>query len=138
MIKSRPGLDPEELELYRDYSGVVVEGTGLGHLPVNSFDEHTEEHEEILELLGELAEEGIVAMSSQCLNGRVNMNVYDAGVKIQDAGVISAENMLPGVAYVKLMWALGQAESREKAVELFRENLAGEIMEREEYDGFRD
>ncbi|MDY6769331.1 MAG: Glu-tRNA(Gln) amidotransferase GatDE subunit D, partial [Candidatus Nanohaloarchaea archaeon] len=74
--------------------------------------------------------------ASQCISGRVNMNVYDAGVKIQDAGVISAETMTPETAYVKLMWALGQADSREEAEELFQENVAGEILEREEYDGF--
>ncbi|MFB6216612.1 MAG: Glu-tRNA(Gln) amidotransferase GatDE subunit D, partial [Candidatus Aenigmatarchaeota archaeon] len=68
----------------------------------------------------------------------VNMNVYDAGVKVREAGVVSAENMVPEVAYVKLMWALGQTDSEEEAKELFRENKAGEIIEREEYDVFRD
>jgi len=36
------------------------------------------------------------------------MDVYDAGLKIQDAGVIGAEDMHPELAYVKLMWSLGK------------------------------
>ncbi|MDY6773735.1 MAG: Glu-tRNA(Gln) amidotransferase subunit GatD, partial [Candidatus Nanohaloarchaea archaeon] len=136
LLKSRPGLEPEDLERQEENEGLVIEGTGLGHLPVDSFDEHTPHHEDILEVLGEIAEESLVVMASQCINGRVNMNVYEAGVKIQDAGVVSAENMTPETAYVKLMWALGQADSTEEAEELFRTNVAGEILEREEKDGF--
>ncbi|MFB6291907.1 MAG: Glu-tRNA(Gln) amidotransferase subunit GatD, partial [Candidatus Nanohaloarchaea archaeon] len=136
-LKTRPGLSVEELEFMveQDYSGVVIEGTGLGHMPVNAFDEHTESHEEILEKLEEMAEDAVVVMASQCINGRVNMNVYDAGLKIQDAGVIDAEDMHPETAYVKLMWALGQADSEEEAEELFQENVAGEITGRSMYDG---
>lgn len=136
LVKTRPGLEPEVLKFHEGRSGLVIEGTGLGHLPVNSFDEHTRHHDDILEEVGELADEMPVAMTSQTISGRVNMNVYDAGVKIQESGVISAENMTPETAYVKLMWSLGQADSREEAEELFRTNVAGEIIEREEKDGF--
>ncbi|MCJ7478599.1 MAG: Glu-tRNA(Gln) amidotransferase subunit GatD [Candidatus Nanohaloarchaeota archaeon QJJ-7] len=136
MIKSRPGIDAERIEALKVKDGLVLEGTGLGHFPVNSFDEYTEHHDDILKAIGDLAEDGIAVMTSQCINGRVNMNVYEYGVKIQERGVISAENMLTEVAYVKLMWVLGQSDSTEEAEELFRTNLAGEILDREENDGF--
>lgn len=136
LLKARPGLATSDVEHYSDRDGLVIEGTGLGHVPATSFDEHTEHHGEIVEAVKGITEEGVVAMTSQCINGRVNMNVYDPGVRIQEAGVISAGNMVPEVAYVKLMWALGQAESMEDAEQLFLENVAGEILEREEYDGF--
>ncbi|MDY6769917.1 MAG: Glu-tRNA(Gln) amidotransferase subunit GatD [Candidatus Nanohaloarchaea archaeon] len=136
LLKSRPGIDTEMLDAVQGKSGVVLEGTGLGHFPVNSFDEHTEHHDVILDRIGELAGDGVAVMTSQCINGRVNMNVYEYGVKIQDRGVIPAGTMLTEVAYVKLMWALGQADSREEAEELFQENVAGELVEREEHDGF--
>ncbi|MFB6147561.1 MAG: hypothetical protein ABEJ66_01625, partial [Candidatus Nanohaloarchaea archaeon] len=134
-VKIRPGMKVEELENLLDYEpdGVVLEGTGLGHAPVNAFDGKTQHHDEILDRLEELAGESVVAMASQCINGRVNMNVYDAGLKIQEAGVIGAEDMHPELAYVKMMWALGQAENREEAEELFLENVAGEISERSLY-----
>ncbi len=136
LLKTRPGLGPDELDRFGDSSGLVIEGTGLGHMPVNAFDDHTQHHSDVLDTLEEIAADTVVVMASQCINGRVNMNVYDAGVKIQDAGVISAETMTPETAYVKLMWVLGQADTREEAVDLFQENVAGEIVEREEYDGF--
>ena len=132
VVKSRPGMKPEELEfvLEKDYDGLVVEGTGLGHLPVNSFDDKTQHHEEILGKLGLIADEIPVVMASQCLNGRVDMNVYDAGVKIQDSGVVSAEDMHPELAYVKLAWSIGNSDSRDGALELFQKNINGEISER--------
>jgi glutamyl-tRNA(Gln) amidotransferase subunit D len=137
VLKVRPGMDPEEIGflIEQDYPGVVIEGTGLGHMPVNSFDEKTEHHERILEKIGELAEDTLVVMASQCLNGRVDMNVYDAGIKIQDAGVIEADDMHPELAYVKLMWSLGQASDLEEAKEIFHTNINGEISDRSMYGG---
>lgn len=135
IFRARPGVNPEELEHLRDRNpaGVVIEGTGLGHMPVNSFDELTESHEDILEELEKLSEDAVVVMSSQCINGRINMDVYDAGLKIQEAGVRSAGDMHPELAYVKLMWSLGNADSLEDAEDLFNRNVAGEISERSNY-----
>ena len=134
-LKVRPGMNVEELEflLDQDYDGLIIEGTGLGHMPVNSFDENTEHHQEILDKVSELAEDCLVVMTSQCINGRVDMDVYDAGLKIKDAGVIEAKDMHPELAYVKLMWSLGNSESLEEAEELFGQNIGGEVTERSLY-----
>lgn len=135
VLKTRPGMKPVEIQnlIDRDLDGVVIEGTGLGHMPVNDFDDKTQHHAEILEKLEELAEDAVVVMSSQCLNGRVDMNVYDAGLKIQEAGVYSSEDMHPELAYVKLMWSLGQAETEEDVLQLFQEDVNGEINDRTPY-----
>ena len=137
VVKSRPGMKVEELEfvLENDYDGLVIEGTGLGHLPVNSFDDKTGHHEDILDELGRIADEIPVVMASQCLNGRVNMNVYDAGVKIQNSGVVSAQSMHPELAYVKLGWSIAQTESKTEALELFSEDVNGEISKRSMING---
>ncbi len=134
-LKVRPGMETEEIEFLKeqDYSGVIIEGTGLGHMPVNSFDEKTEHHEEILEKISELAEDTVVVMASSCINGRIDMDVYDAGLKIQDAGVIQARDMHPELAYVKLMWSLGNSDTKEEAEKLFQENISGEIKDRTIY-----
>jgi glutamyl-tRNA(Gln) amidotransferase subunit D len=134
-LRIRPGMESEELEFVKkqDYDGVIVEGTGLGHMPVNAFDENTQHHEEILEELENVAEDAVVVMASQCLNGRVDMDVYSAGLKIQDEGVIGAEDMHPELAYVKLMWSLGQADDLEEAEEVFLENRNGELKKRSGY-----
>jgi glutamyl-tRNA(Gln) amidotransferase subunit D len=137
VLKVRPGMNPEEIDflINQGYDGVVIEGTGLGHMPVNAFDDKTQHHAEILEKLEELSEDTLVVLASQCLNGRVDMNVYDAGIKIQEAGVVEAEDMHPELAYVKLMWSLGQAESLNEAEEIFHSNINGEISDRSLYSG---
>lgn len=134
-LRVRPGMRPEDLEFVKeqDYDGVIIEGTGLGHMPVNAFDENTQHHVEILEKLEEIAEDAVVVMTSQCLNGRVDMDVYSAGLKIQEAGVIESEDMHPELAYVKLMWSLGQTEDLEEAREIFLENRNGELEDRSIY-----
>jgi len=103
---------------------------------VNAFDDETAHHDDILTAVGEFCDDGIMAMSSQCINGRVNMNVYESGVKLQDAGVIAAETMTPETAYVKLMWALGQTDTVDEAARLFQQNVAGEIVNREEHGAY--
>lgn len=135
VLKTRPGMKPVEIQnlIDRDLEGVVIEGTGLGHMPVNAFDDKTQHHADILEKLEKLAEDTVVVMSSQCLNGRVDMNVYDAGLKIQDAGVYSSEDMHPELAYVKLMWSLGQADDTEEALQLFQSDVNGEMNDRTPY-----
>ena len=66
-------------------------------------------------------------MTSQCIEGRICDRVYDTGRDLLDAGVVEGEDMLPGTAKVKLMWALANTES---VAETMRRPLAGEITER--------
>jgi len=71
-------------------------------------------------------------MTSQCLGGRVNLNVYDTGRDLLSAGVIPGEDMLPETALVKLMWVLGRTDDMEEVARLMASNLRGEISERRE------
>jgi glutamyl-tRNA(Gln) amidotransferase subunit D len=100
--------------------GIVIEGTGLGHVS-----------KECVDVLRDFVEGGGIAfMTSQCINGRVNMNVYETGRDLLAAGVIPLEDMLPETALVKAMWALGNSRSAEEAKRLMVENIAGEITSR--------
>jgi len=117
LVKFTPGAGPEHLEAVADSAGVVIEGTGLGHVNTGW-----------LPAIEELTAAGTpVVMTSQCLEGRVCDRVYDTGRDLLDAGVIEGEDMLPGTAKVKLMWALAHGDS---VAELMRTPLAGEIQER--------
>lgn len=69
-------------------------------------------------------------MTSQCLYGRTNLNVYNTGRDLISAGVIPGEDMLPETAYVKLMWVLAQTSDADKISEMMRTNLRGEISDR--------
>lgn len=121
-IKSFPGISEEYVEYHIDkgYKGLVIEGTGLGHVPNNLIDSFKRAQYESIPVI----------MTSQCLYGRVNMNVYSTGREILDAGVISALDMTPETTYVKLCWALGQSDDYEKVKEIMHENIAGEFSKK--------
>jgi len=117
LLKFTPGTDPELLERFRDSEGLVLEGTGLGHV-----------HTDWVPQIESLIDGGTrVVMTSQCLDGRVCDRVYDTGRDLLDAGVIEGEDMLPGTAKVKLMWALANTGS---IAETMRRPIAGELTER--------
>ena len=124
LLQYYPGMDPEAFRpLIMSSKGVVFAGSGLGH--VNS---------SFVPMLREACGKGIVvAMTSQCLNGRVNMNVYDTGRDLLAAGVVPLLDMLPETAYIKLRWALANTSSPEEAREAMVTPLAGEMGDRREF-----
>ncbi len=121
LFKAYPGVDPELLEHCVDRCrGIVLEGTGLGHVP-----------ESLLPAIERAMEEGVaVVMTTTTLYGRVDMKVYSTGRRLLNLGVIPGEDMLPEVAYVKLMHVLAIAQSSEEVRSLMLRNFAGEITER--------
>jgi glutamyl-tRNA(Gln) amidotransferase subunit D len=115
-----PGMPASAIELYQDYRGIVIAGTGLGHISSG-----------LVPAIQRLVNSGtLVVMTTQCLHGRVCDRVYDTGRDLIRAGVIEGENMLPETALVKLMWVLGNTSDHEEAGKLIRENLRGEFMQR--------
>jgi glutamyl-tRNA(Gln) amidotransferase subunit D len=115
LVKFTPGMDTALLEAAADGAdGLVIEGTGLGHVNTDWIS--------VLEDL-----DIPVVMTSQCLEGRVCDRVYDTGRDLLSAGVIEGEDMLPGTATVKLMWAIANTDD---ATDTMAEPLAGEIQQR--------
>jgi len=122
LIKFYPGSNPKIIERYVDegFRGIIFEGTGLGHVGNYCFS-----------AVRKAVENGmVVAMTSQCIWGRVGMNVYDTGRDLLAIGVLPLEDMLPETALVKLMWVLGQTRDIEEAKALLITNLAHEISPR--------
>ncbi|HIE41226.1 MAG TPA: Glu-tRNA(Gln) amidotransferase subunit GatD [Candidatus Aenigmarchaeota archaeon] len=131
IVKAYPGLDPELIDWYinKGYKGLVIEGTGLGHVNVKS--------KSLLPKIKRAISEGmIVCMTTQTIYGRVNPWVYSPARKLLDIGVIYLEDLLTETAYTKLMWVLGHTKDMEKARELMLENLAGEFNPRLEPNQF--
>ncbi|WP_436347181.1 Glu-tRNA(Gln) amidotransferase subunit GatD [Natronorubrum sp. FCH18a] len=117
LLKFTPGMDPAFLDVVEGSAGLVIEGTGLGHV-----------HTDLIPRIEELIEDGTtVVMTSQCLEGRVCDRVYDTGRDLLEAGVVEAGDTLPGTAKVKLMWALEHSDDVEEAMGT---SLAGEMQER--------
>ena len=94
--------------------GVVLAGTGLGHVGSHLHD-----------AVRTTARDSVVAMTTQCLAGSTNLNVYRNGRELGEAGVIEAGDTLPETALVKLMWLLKHRP--DSAAEGMGENLAGEL-----------
>lgn len=122
LVKFYPGINPAIMDWYVDngYKAIVLEGTGLGHVSNRFF-------EPIKRAVGKGV---VVAMASQCIWGRVNMNVYDTGRDLLALGVIPLEDMLAETATVKLMWTFGQTNDPEEAKKLLKTNIAGEFSKR--------
>jgi glutamyl-tRNA(Gln) amidotransferase subunit D len=123
-----PNMQPDIIDALVDngYRGIVIAGTGLGHVNKPLYPSLKRAHEK-----------GIaIYMTVQTLWGYVQMYVYETGREIMQLGVVPAANMLPEVAYVKLGWALGQTNDLEKVKEIMLTPIAGEITEREPYNGY--
>ena len=97
--------------------GVIVAGTGLGHVGSH-----------LHAAVRATARDSVVAMTTQCLGGSTNLNVYRNGRELGEAGVIEAGDTLPETALVKLMWLLKHRP--DSAAEGMGENLVGELGSR--------
>jgi glutamyl-tRNA(Gln) amidotransferase subunit D len=122
LIKFYPGLNPAIIDWYvsQGVKGILLEGSGLGHVSKVCFEalENAAKHNVV------------VALASQCIWGRVNMNVYDTGRDLLARGVVPLDDMFPETGLVKLMWALGQTSNPQEAKVLLKTNIAGELSAR--------
>ncbi|MCK5282452.1 MAG: Glu-tRNA(Gln) amidotransferase subunit GatD [Nanoarchaeota archaeon] len=130
LLKTHPNIDPNLFEFFtKNYKAIIIEGTGLGHAPTNLGNNNLKNYEILKRFI---KSGGIVAITSQCLFGRVHPNVYTNLRRLSDIGCIFCEDMLPETAFIKLAWLLGNYD-KEKAKELLNKNLREEITERTPY-----
>jgi glutamyl-tRNA(Gln) amidotransferase subunit D len=122
LVKFYPGLDPAIIDYYveKGVKGILLEGSGLGHVSKFCFET----------IKKAVAKGVVVALASQCIWGRVNMNVYDTGRDLLSFGVVPLDDMFPETALVKLMWVLGQTSNPKEAIALLKTNIAGEYSPR--------
>jgi len=123
-----PNMRPDIIEALIDngYKGIVIAGTGLGHV-----------NKPLYPALKKASDAGIaVYMTVQTLWGYVQMYVYDTGRDMMELGVIPAGNMLPETAYTKLGWVLAQTNDRERIKKMMLTPINDEITEREPFDGY--
>ncbi|MDE1851168.1 MAG: Glu-tRNA(Gln) amidotransferase subunit GatD [Candidatus Micrarchaeota archaeon] len=136
IVKTHPNSDPGVIEYYtgKGFKGLIIEGTGLGHVPTTT----SKKGMSWIEGIKRAIDEGVVVgITSQCINGRVNENVYRNLRTLRGAGAIFCEDMMSEVAYVKLGWLLGSMGKAE-AAGLLNKNIAGEISERRDADWFTE
>jgi len=126
LVKFYPGQTPDILDFYAlKYKGIVVEASGLGHLPVSEAG-----HNWITTLKKHIRNGLVVCAAAQTTFGRLDPWVYSNGRELMDAGVIFLEDMLAETAFVKLGWVLGHYGWKKEVRAKMLENFAGELNER--------
>ena len=128
MLYYYPGMKPDTLDALVDagYKGVIIVGTGLGHV-----------NKELYPAIERAHAKGVhMYMTLQTIWGYVHMFVYDTGRDMMAKGIIPAGNMLPEVAWVKLSWILGQTDDPEEVKEMMLTPINDEITPREPYNGY--
>ncbi len=119
LVKYYPGYNPDMLKniINAGYTAIIFEGTGLGHVGKNMY-----------QVIKMAKQKGIfMGMTSQCIDGRVKMTVYESGRDLLDLGVTPLEDMIPEVALVKAMWVTGNTEDQQRIKEIMLEPIASEF-----------
>lgn len=119
LVKYYPGYKPETLQSVIDSGckAIIFEGTGLGHIGRNMYG-----------VVQQAQKQGVfMGMTSQCLDGKVRMTVYESGRDLLSLGVVPLGNMIPEVALVKAMWAASNSSDGKEIQQMMLENIASEF-----------
>ena len=119
LVKYYPGYRADLLEkiIDMDYRAIIFEGTGLGHIGKILYGNVKKAHEKGI----------FLGMTSQCIDGRIGMTVYESGRDLLNLGIVPLENMIPEVALVKAMWVLGNSDDSEEIKKMMLENISSEL-----------
>ena len=134
LVKAYPGSLAEIIDFYasKGFKGIVIEGTGMGHVPTQTPDAK----DSWIPHIKEASKKGIVvAVTSQCMYGRTNSYVYRNLRMLKAAGATHCEDLLAETAYVKLGWLLAN-HTPEEAKKMMPLNLVGEVKPRITADEF--
>lgn len=123
-----PGMRPDLVDalVEKGYRGIVIAGTGLGHV-----------NKPLYPAVKRAVEAGVhVVMTVQTLWGYAQMYVYDTGRDLLDLGIVPLDNMLPETALMKLSWVLAHTEERAEVTRMMQTSVSHEITGREPHNGY--
>lgn len=117
-----PGIQENIIENILHTPGlraVVLKTYGAGNAP---------QKPTFIKLLKDAIARGIIIVNiSQCLTGMVRMRLYETGLRLLDAGVISGYDSTIECLLTKLMFLMGKYQSPEEIAEKMKTPLAGEF-----------
>lgn len=117
-----PGFSTDLLRtvIHSGIQGLILECFGSGTGPADDPD--------FLAALEEARDSGIVVVAiTQCHEGGVELDIYEAGSKLHQAGVLSGGGMTREAAFGKLQLLLGADLPVDKVRGLVEQDLAGEL-----------
>ncbi len=137
ILKSHVNMFASEVDAYHGFDGLVLEGTGLGHMPNEKVDEFTAENLRIQKAIAQLIQNGtVVVMAPQTIYGRLQLDVYTPQRELQEIGVLGhLSDMTPETTFIKLAWLLSNYK-KDEVKKLITQNLRGEISDRTEEGNF--
>ena len=122
-----PWLYAEQIEavVNTGVQGVIIHGTGLGHLPIDDPQNDAPENALLWRALTRCVNRELpVLIVNQCIHGPVDMNVYSKGRKQQAMGLLGhGVSSTPEAMTAKLHWVLSQSMDIKQALS---SNLCGE------------
>lgn len=120
-----PGMNSDFLESISQsrVQVVILEAFGAGNVPVMD--------QSVAPFIRNMSEAGrLVGITSQSMNGAVDLQLYDCGRQAFGAGAVACGDMTTEAAIIKAMYLLGQFDGNIKKVKNnFTLSLAGEITE---------
>ena len=121
VLKIYPGIDLPVVKaiLQSGIRGLVLESYGAGNAPTNSWF--------LNEIKTFVDKGGVIINVSQCSTGSVQSDLYETGIKLSQAGVISGKDITTESALTKLMLLLGEYDDNEKIENMLKKLSKGEI-----------
>lgn len=121
MFDIYPGIKPDILDRVfgiEGLKGVVLRTFGAGNAPTAT---------EFLDAIKRGVDKGLAIVNiTQCVEGMVEMGLYDASAGLLKLGVISGVDMTPESALVKMQFLLGMQYDIETVKRLMQKDLRGE------------
>lgn len=122
ILKLFPGISQTTLKALLSVEGlrgVVLETFGTGNAPTSDW---------FIDTIAGVVDKGVTVVNvTQCVGGSVAMELYQTGVKLQNAGVISGYNMTTEAAVTKLMLVLGNCSQKTEVAEAMLNSKSGEF-----------
>ena len=124
ILKVHPGITPQVVSnilLGAETRAVIIETYGSGNAISKDW---------FIRLLKVADDMGKILVNvTQCLHGRVNMDIYATGRRLKEAGVVSGYDCTAESMLAKLFHLMGASRDNEWVKSKLEENLKGEFSE---------
>ena len=122
ILKIHPGITPQVAKgilCGEESRAVIMETYGAGNAPSRGW---------FLDIVKEAAGMGKILMNvTQCIAGRVNMDIYATGKSLKELGIVNGYDSTTESALGKLFFLMGKSDSNTEVKSWLYDDLRGEI-----------